>query len=548
AELAAENNATSFMVVQAALLILLSRLSANSDVAVGFPIAGRRDPALDQLVGFFVNTLVLRADLAGNPTICEVLEQVRVRSLEAFDNQDVPFEVLVDRLNPVRSLAHHPVVQVALAWQNFAGRHVNDSAAGVELGDLRISQMPVETRTARMDVNFSLAERWTKSGEPAGIGGTVEFRTDVFDARTIQSLVTRLQRVLTAITANPAARLSVVDLLDDDERCRLSVLGNHATLARTPSRPASVTGLFAEKVSRTPEAVAVSCGERSWTYRELDSAANRLAHLLIDQGAGPGQVVALLSNRSAEAIAAILGILKTGAAYLPIDPAVPDARLTFVLADAGPVVAVTTTDLADRLDGRGLAIIDIRGVGPHPPDAGFDGAIPDPEPDHTAYLIYTSGTTGVPKGVALSHRNVTQLLDSLDAGLPHPGVWSHSHSLAFDVSVWEIFGALLSGGRVVIASEGATSSPEDLHALLIREHVTVITQTPSAVRALPREGLDSAALVVVGEACPAEVVDQWAPGRVMINAYGPTETTMCVAISAPLTAGQGVPIGTPVTG
>ncbi|MGC7322236.1 AMP-binding protein, partial [Mycobacteroides abscessus subsp. massiliense] len=170
-----------------------------------------------------------------------------------------------------------------------------------------------------MDVNFSLAERWTKSGEPAGIGGTVEFRTDVFDARTIQSLVTRLQRVLTAITANPAARLSVVDLLDDDERCRLSVLGNHATLARTPSRSASVTGLFAEKVSRTPEAVAVSCGERSWTYRELDSAANRLAHLLIDQGAGPGQVVALLSNRSAEAIAAILGILKTGAAYLPID-------------------------------------------------------------------------------------------------------------------------------------------------------------------------------------------------------------------------------------
>nr|WP_237710358.1 non-ribosomal peptide synthase/polyketide synthase [Mycobacteroides abscessus] len=548
AELAGENNATSFMVVQAALLILLSRLSANSDVVVGFPIAGRRDPALDQLVGFFVNTLVLRADLAGNPTICEVLEQVRVRSLEAFDNQDVPFEVLVDRLNPVRSLAHHPVVQVALAWQNFAGRHVDDSAAGVELGDLRISQMPVETRTARMDVNFSLAERWTKSGEPAGIGGTVEFRTDVFDASTIQSFVTRLQRVLTAMTANPAARLSVVDLLDDDERCRLSVLGNHATLTRAPSRPASVTGLFAEKVSRTPEAVAVSCGERSWTYRELDSAANRLAYLLIGRGAGPGQVVALLSNRSAEAITAILAILKTGAAYLPIDPAVPDARLAFVLADASPVAAVTTTDLADRLDGRGLAIIDIRGAGPHPADVGFGGAIPDPEPDHTAYLIYTSGTTGVPKGVALSHRNVTQLLESLDAGLPHPGVWSHSHSLAFDVSVWEIFGALLSGGRVVIAPEGVASSPEDLHALLVREHVTVITQTPSAVRALPREGLDSAALVVVGEACPAEVVDQWAPGRVMINAYGPTETTMCVAISAPLTAGQGVPIGTPVTG
>src|SRR4029079_442984 len=176
-------------------------------------------------------------------------------------------------------------------------------------------------------------------------------------------------------------------------------------------------------------------------------------------------------------------------------------------------------------------------------------ALPAPSPDDVAYLIYTSGTTGVPKGVAITHHNVTQLLESLDAGLPRPGVWPQCHTLAFDVSVWEIFGALLRGGRGVVVPEDAAASPVDFHALLVGEGVDVLTQTPSAVRALPTEGLESAALVVVGEACSPEVVDEWAPGRVMINAYGPTETTMCVAISAPLTAGSGAPpIGSPVHG
>ncbi len=547
ARVAREHNATTFMVIQAALLTLLSKLSASSDVAVGFPIAGRRDPALDDLVGFFVNTLVLRADLAGDPTVTEVLAQVRARTLAAFDNQDVPFEVLVDQLNPARSLAHHPVIQVALAWQNLAEHDINDSSAGMVLGDVQVSRIPVDTHTARMDLNFSLAERRTQNGEPAGIGGTVEFRTDVYDADTVATLVVRLRRVLTAMTDDPAARLSSIDLLDDDEHARLAALGNRVSLTRPAPRPISVPALFAEHVSRTPEAVALTFGERTWTYRELDESANRLAHLLIGRGARPGECVALLFNRSAEAIIAILAILKTGAAYLPIDPAVPDARLEFVLTDAGPIAAVTTTDLADRLRRRGVATFDINELGAavHPP-----GELPTPHADDIAYLIYTSGTTGVPKGVAVTHHNVTQLLESLDAGLPRPGVWPQCHSLAFDVSVWEIFGALLRGGRVVVVPEEVTVSPEDFHALLVREHVDVLTQTPSAVRALPANGLESAALVVVGEACSPEVVDQWAPGRVMINAYGPTETTMCVAISAPLKAGQPgssvVPIGSPV--
>ena len=224
ARVAREHNATSFMVMQAALAVLLSKVSASPEVAVGFPIAGRRDPALDELVGFFVNTLVLRVDLAGDPTVAELLAQVRRRSLAAYEHQDVPFEVLVERLNPTRSLTHHPLVQVVLAWQNFPG-HDNDPAAGLALGDLQVTPLPADTRTARMDLTFSLAEQWTEAGEPAGIGGAVEFRTDVFDAASIETLIERLGRVLVAMTADPTRRLSSMDVLDEAEHARLDEVG-----------------------------------------------------------------------------------------------------------------------------------------------------------------------------------------------------------------------------------------------------------------------------------------------------------------------------------
>jgi amino acid adenylation domain-containing protein/non-ribosomal peptide synthase protein (TIGR01720 family) len=536
ARVAREHNATSFMVVQAALAVLLSKLSASTDVAVGFAIAGRGDPALDQLVGFFINTLVLRVDVAGDPTVSELLAQVRQRGLAAYEHQDVPFEVLVERLNPTRSLTHHPLFQVALGWQN-------NPPTTLALGDLQVTPMPVDTQTARMDLTFAFAERFTEAGEPAGIDGAVEFRTDVFDADTVETMIVRLERVLAAITADSAARVSSIDLLDSDERVRLDAIGNRAVLAQ-PEVPVSVPALFAEHVLRAPRAVAITAGEQSWSYRALDEAANRLAHKLARDGAGPGGCVALLFDRSAEAIVAIMAVLKTGAAYLPIDAAVPAARMEFMIADAAPIAAVTTADLRSRLDGFDLVVIDANDVG----SSIADAVLTAPRPDDVAYLIYTSGTTGVPKGVAITHHNVTQLLGSLDAGLPVPGVWPLCHSLAFDVSVWEIFGPLLRGGRVVVVPEEVAGSPEDFHALLVREQVDVLTQTPSAVRVLPREGLESAALVVVGEACPPEVVEQWAPGRLMINAYGPTETTMCVAISAPLTPGLGVPIGSPASG
>ena len=442
-EVAGEHNATSFMVIQAALAVLLAKLSASSEVTIGFPIAGRRDPALDELVGFFVNTLVLRIDLAGNPTVAQLLAQVRERSLAAYEHQDVPFEVLVERLNPSRNLAHHPLVQVVLAWQNFAGQYP-DSTAPLTLGDLQVTPLPADTHSARMDLVFYLAERWTEAGEPAGISGEVEFRTDVFDPDSIQALIDRLQRVLLAMTEEPTRRLSSVDLLDQGEQARLEAWGNKAVLTQPVTTPESIPALFAAQVARTPTAVALTCDGRSMTYRELEEAANRLAHLLAGHGAGPGSHVALLFERSAEAIVAIVAVLKTGAAYLPIDPMYPMVRIAAILADAAPLAAITTAGLRPRLHGCDVAVIDVA----DPQIRAYPRtALPAPAADNIAYLIYTSGTTGVPKGVAISHHNVTQLMGSLDPGLAAPGqVWSQWHSYGFDVSGWEISGALLHGG------------------------------------------------------------------------------------------------------
>ena len=543
-EVARQHNVTGFMVMQAALTVLLSKVSASRDVAVGFPIAGRRDSALDELVGFFVNTLVLRVALDGDPSFAQLLDQVRARSLAAFEHQDVPFEVLVERLNPTRSLTHHPLVQVVLAWQNFG-----DPAAGLGLGDLEVTQLTADTQAARFDVVFHLRDLWSEAGQPLGIGGAVEFRTDVFDAASIEALIGRLQRVLVAMTADPGARLSSIDVLDAGEHARLDGWGNRVVLTRPAPPGVSVPVLFAAQVARTPEAVAVSGEGRSMTYRELEDAADRLAHWLASRGVGPGRCVALLLERSERAVVAMLAVLKTGAAYLALDPGLPAARIGFMLEDAAPVAAVVSADLRWRLDGCELLVIEIGDIWAPAIDYPSGTALPAPAADDIAYLIYTSGTTGLPKGVALSHHNLAHLARSSSAHLPALQVWAQFHSYAFDFSVWEIWAALLGGGRLVVVPESVARSPQDFHDLLVAEHVNVVTQTPSAVGVLSAQGLESAAVVVGGEACPAEVVDRWAPGRVMVNAYGPTETTVYAAVSAPLRAGSGVPpIGAPVSG
>ncbi|OMC42175.1 hypothetical protein A5744_17140 [Mycobacterium sp. IS-1264] len=535
--LAHAHHASSFMVIQAALAALLSALSGSQEVAIGFPVAGRDHPSVDELVGMFVNTVVLRIDLTGDPSFTELLAQVRDRTLEALEHPDVPFEVLVERLNPTRSLTHHPLIQVMLAPQHTI-RPV--------LADLDITTVPAHTHSARMDFAFSLTERFTPTGEPAGIDGDVEYRTDVFDAATIGTLVHRLQKLLAELTVHPQRRPSTVDLLTETEHSRLDAWGNRAALT-APRAAVSVPELFATQVTRTPEAVALIDAGASWTYRELDAAANQLAHVLVERGVGTGDVVALVFERSARAIVAMLAVLKTGAAYLPIDPAHPDARIAFMFEDATPAAILSTSELTGRLAGHGPPVIDVNDE----TLAGRPGTtLPTPAADDIAYLLYTSGTTGTPKGVAITHHSITQLISS---PTPFPAaaqrVWTQCHSYSFDFSAFEIWGALLDGGRLIVVPESATRCPDDFHALLVAERVTVLTQTPSAAAVLPSHGLESTALMVGGEACPDELVDRWAPGRVMVNAYGPTETTMYTSMSAPLTPGsRPAAIGVPAAG
>ncbi|OBF06965.1 non-ribosomal peptide synthetase [Mycobacterium sp. ACS4054] len=528
-ELARTCHTTINTVLQGAWAQLLMWLTGQHDVAFGTAVSGRPADLVgaESMVGLLINTVPVRANITAATTVVELLQQ-----LQSAHNNTIEHEHLA--LNEIhRVTGHDQLFDSLFLYENYP----IDTSVPLGFHELAITDV-----TNREYNHYPLSVMALPGRE---LGLRVEFDTSVFDTAGIESLIERFQRVLAAMTADSSKRLSAMDVLDVDERGRLDAWGNRSVLTAPVGATASITALFAKQVARTPHAVALTFEGRSMTYRELDEAANRLAHLLAEHGARPGESVALLFSRSADAIVSILAVLKTGAAYLPIDPAVPAARIEFVLGDAAPVAAVTTAELRSRLDGSDVVVVDVNDASVAEQPAT---ALPGPSSDDVAYLIYTSGTTGVPKGVAVTHHNATQLLEKLHADIPDPGVWAQWHSLVFDVSVHEIFGALLHGGRLVVVPESVAGSPKDLHALLVEENVTVLSQTPSAVGMLSPEGLESTALVVAGEACPPEVVDRWAPGRVMINAYGPTEGTVYAAMSAPLGADSGAPIGAPVPG
>jgi nonribosomal peptide synthetase DhbF len=558
-DLARRHGVTVFMVAQAAVVALLARLGAGPDVPVGAAVAGRADDALSDMVGFFVNTLVLRTDVSGNPGFDELLGRVRAVDLAAFAHQDVPFERVVEVLNPVRSLARNPLFQVMLTMGVGEGKYVR-----LELPGLECAAVPVTSGLVNMDLVFDLYEARGVGGAPAGIMGELRFALDLFDEATAQSIADRLMRVLEAVAADPRQRVGDLDIYLPGERDRLLRRWND-TATGVPSM--SPPELFQAQATRTPDAVALAWADGELTYRELNERANRLARHLIGLGAGPERVVALALPRGEAVIVALLAVAKTGAAYLPVDPGLPPSRIAFMLADAAPVLVVTDTATAPRLpsataprlpsDGPPRLLADDQAtraeVAARP---AFDLTDADRTTSllglHPVYVIYTSGSTGTPKAVVISHAALANLVA---AHVAMHAVGSGSKllqvaSLSFDTAAGEIWRALVGGATLVLPPPGPLG--EEALADLVDDHAISHAWAPPAVLAAVTTGRLASVrtMTVGGEAVPAPLAARWAAGRRMLVGYGPTEYTITTThhLARPADAERSgpLPIGRPI--
>jgi amino acid adenylation domain-containing protein len=543
AGLARQQGVTVFMVVQAALAVLLARLGAGVDIPVGVPTAGRTDAALEDLVGFFVNALVLRTDVAGDPSFTELLGRVRERWLGALEHQDVPFEYLVEVLAPERSMGRHPLFQVMLGVQNNA-------AAVLELPGLRAEPVPAGRTQARFDLHVHLAETSGADGRPAGIRGELTAAADLFDQGTVEAIVARLVRVLAVVTAAPGIRVREVEVLAAVEREQI-LRGWNNTAALTPE--GAVPELVAEMAVRTPDTVAVACGDARVSYRELVARAARLAWVLAGAGAGPEQVVGLCLPRGAEMITAMLAAWLAGAAYLPVDPAYPPERIAFMLADSRAVLVAGTSATADMLPGTVPVIrLDdpavVAAAGPAVPSTA--GPVRVLRSGQLAYVIYTSGSTGTPKGVGVSQAALGNMAVALRPALgAGPGIRALQFaSFSFDASVLDVAVVLAAGGTLVVATARQRAEPGLVTELIGRCAVQAASVVPSLLEVLDAEGVPGLTSVVAGaEPLPERLAEVWGRERRLVHAYGPTEATVIVTTAA---VGRGAPqvppIGRPV--
>ncbi|BFM45316.1 hypothetical protein CFS9_39570 [Flavobacterium sp. CFS9] len=524
-----EEGVTLFMLLLSAFKILLSRYSGQEDICVGTPIANRTQAELEGMIGFFVNTLALRSDLSGDPSFKDVLSRVKQTTLEGYDHQLTPFEKVVDRVVTSRDRSMSPLFQVMFVLQNEGDNQVQKEN---KLNNIIISEYEFDTVSSKFDLTFSASENNN------GISLVLNYCTALFDKATIESMLLHYQELLQSIVSSTKQPISTLSMLSQAEEHQLLNVFNN-TEAAYPSDK-TIVDLFTEQVKQTPTAIAVVYEDEKLTYKELDERSNQLAHYLREQGVKPDTLVGICLERSLEMLIGILGILKSGGAYVPIDPEYPTDRIAYMLKDAGIDLVLSSQTSCNVINrGEDISVLCL--------DKDWDliSGYPTVElstvltASNLAYVIYTSGSTGTPKGVLITHKNVVRLFKN-ESPLYDFGsgdVWTLFHSFCFDFSVWEMYGALLHGGRLVVVPKALTKDAVSFKELLIKEGVTVLNQTPGSFYVLQEEFLSKSSshslryVIFGGEALNSTYLERWKRSYAdckLINMYGITETTVHV--------------------
>lgn len=533
--IAREKGSTLYITLLAAFQVLLFRYSNQKDIIVGTPIANRNHSEIEDLIGFFINTLAMRAKFSESPSFMEHLVNVRNTALDAYTHQDLPFELLVDAIQPERNLSHSPIFQVAYTLQNVPIEELR-------IPDVVITPLEVDQKTAKFDLTLVFVEKRDK------LIGSIEFNTNLFELSTIEHLIGHFRNLLEGISNNPEEKVNVYPLLSETER-KMVVEEWNCTQATTPTNYCAHE-LFEQQVRLSPDAIALSFEGQSKTYQELDDDSNRVGNLLLKKGVRPETIIGISCDRSMDMIVGLLGIMKAGGAYLPLDPSYPVDRLNYMVSDSGITVLLSQKKIAHRLPTHRCEVIwldedwdEILKESPMKVNSGVHA-------ENLAYVIYTSGSTGNPKGTLLTHRGLSNLAavqkQVFDIKVGSRILQFSPYS--FDASVWEIFMALANGGTLCLMRQEVLAYGPDLAIQLQKEQITNITLPPSILRILPDENLTSLSTVIAaGEACTEDLVTKWAGKRKFFNAYGPTETTVCATIYPCSSDEKGnPPIGRPI--